>query len=127
LVRLVAVHRARRDEDDALDADVAHGFHDADRPPDVDGVVLPRVEDRLGDRYPGGEVVDAVHFLELRPELGTVGDVAAGEEDVLAEAGGITTRKVVEGPHLMAFPRQTVREGRAKKAGCACDKEVHGW
>lgn len=81
LLGLTAVGGAGGGEDDAADAGVAHGFHEADGAADVDLIVFLRVEDGLGDGDAGGEVVDAIYLGEKGPEEGDVVDVALDELD----------------------------------------------
>jgi hypothetical protein len=122
---LVAVDRAGRDENHPAHPHVAHGFHQADRAAHVDGVVFTRVEQRFRNRNARRQVVNAIDFLQQRPQFGPVVDVPAGKMNVLEQGFGITGGKVVDATHLMALARQLVGERRPKETSGAGDQEVH--
>ncbi len=48
-------------------------------PPTLTTVIFAGVKHAFRHGYPGSQVVDAVHILELGPQLGPVVDIAAVE------------------------------------------------
>jgi len=101
LLAHVAVDRARGGQDDAFDAHVADGFHQRHRPADVDRVIVARVQDGFLYRDACREMVDHVHVLEERPQLGTVVHVSAREVDVGRQRLRVARGKVVQSAHLI--------------------------
>ncbi len=108
LLALVPVDCSGGSQDHAPHADVAHGFHQADRSVNVDSVVFARVEHRLGDRNPGCQVVNHIHVLQQRPQLRTIVDIPAREVDIRRERLRVAGGQVVEASYLMSFTSQMV-------------------
>jgi len=70
-------------------------------------------------------VVDAVYMLQQRPELGDILYITTGEEHLGTEARGIAGAEVVQDPHVMPFPNQTICQGGADETSPASDEASH--
>ena len=125
LLGLLPIDRAGGCKDHATHPGVPHRLHHADRTTDVDFVVLAGVENGFTDLNTRRQVVDAVHVLQERPQLGPVGHVAASEEHPLVQPGGVARAEVVNHPHLVTIVRQSVGKGGAEESSAAGDEKVH--
>jgi len=63
LVGLLAIHRARRREDDSAHARIAHGLNERDRAADVGGVVIARIQHTLTDADAGSQMKHTIDAL----------------------------------------------------------------
>jgi len=76
-----------------------------------------------GTGNPCRQVVDTVYILQQRPELRDIFYVATGEEHLGIEARGIAGTEVIQGPHVMSFPNQTICQCGADETSPASDEE----
>jgi hypothetical protein len=61
-------------------------------------------------------MIDHIHFLEERPQLGAVTDIAAREMDVRPESLRITRGEIVEPADLMSLAGKLVGKRRAEES-----------
>ncbi len=92
---------------------------------DVGFIIFPGIEDRLGDKDPRREVVNAVDALQQGPQLGSIRDVAAVEKDLRLQTIRIPRAEIVQDQHFMVFGCEGIGKRAADEAGPACDEYSH--
>ena len=104
----IPINGARRRHHHAPHAHIAHRFHQANRPCNIDGVIFAWVENGFGHRDARCEMIDHIYALEQRPELGSVVNVATRKIYIRRESGFVARRQVINATHLMPLSGKVI-------------------
>jgi hypothetical protein len=70
-------------------------------------------------------MIDNIHFLEERPQLGAVTHIPAREMDVGREYLWIARGQIVQPSNLVSFAGEMVGKRRAEKSRGSRDQKIH--